>query len=353
MRLNQKVSIIVPIYKVEKYLSRCVESILNQTYSNLEIILVDDGSPDNCGKIADRYANENQRIIAVHKENGGLSDARNFGMQYVSGEYVLFVDSDDWLDENMISEMIRASSQYKADIVQTGFYYAYEDYLLYDNRYIRDYACPRVLDRQTLMLELVKNEKVKNFAWGKLYRAEQIKEIPFKTGVLFEDVFWAHLVMDRVNTYVILHQPSYYYFQRSDSIVATYTPRNLDILVGLIERHSFIEKFYGDLIDESYKVILKTSLIHYYLLLVNRKTDRGGLYRKEIELFIREHLLHMRKAVEKEPSLKRQLMLFSLHPFLNFGYLAIMKLFRKLYLLPKPSGLEKLKSNTMGRLKNE
>ena len=98
------------------------------------------------------------------------------------------------------------------------------------------------------MKELVINEKVKNFAWGKLYLTKLIRDIPFEKGVLFEDVFWAHQVMQRVNTYVILHQPMFYYYQRSDSIVATYTPRNLDIIKGLKERHQFIEKFYEDLI---------------------------------------------------------------------------------------------------------
>lgn len=93
-----KVSVVVPIYKVEKYLNRCVDSIVNQTYTNLEIILINDGSPDNCRKITDNYAKSDSRIIAVHKKNGGLSDARNYGMQYVTGEFTIFVDSDDWLE---------------------------------------------------------------------------------------------------------------------------------------------------------------------------------------------------------------------------------------------------------------
>ncbi len=110
------------------------------------------------------------------------------------------------------------------------------------------------------MNELIKNESVKNFAWGKLYRTAMIKDIPFEKGVLFEDVFWAHQVMHRVNTYVINHEPLYYYRQRADSIVSTYTLKNLDILKGLKLRHDFIVSFYKELTDESYRGILKISL---------------------------------------------------------------------------------------------
>ena len=110
-----RVSVVVPIYKVEKYISRCIESIINQSYKNLEIILVDDGSPDKCGDICEEYALKDSRIKVLHKETGGLSDARNFGMNYVSGEYTLFVDSDDWLELNMIETMIKLVNKYDRD----------------------------------------------------------------------------------------------------------------------------------------------------------------------------------------------------------------------------------------------
>src|SRR5690625_4114525 len=230
---KRRVSIIVPIYKVEKYIYRCVDSILQQTYSNLEIILVNDGSPDNCGEIADDYRNKDTRVKVIHKLNGGLSDARNKGMELVTGEYVMFVDSDDWLDKNTVEIMVNNSLNFKADVVQTAFYYAYDDKLLVDNRYYKESDPSVLLDNKALMYELVKNEKVKNFAWGKLYKTKLIKDIPFEIGVLFEDVFWAHQVMHQVNSYLILHEPLFYYYQRDDSIVATYSPRNLDIIKGL------------------------------------------------------------------------------------------------------------------------
>lgn len=340
--MDPKVSIVVPIYKVEKYLHRCVDSILNQTYENIEVVLVNDGSPDHCGEIIDEYATADLRVKAVHKKNGGLSDARNAGMKYVIGYYTLFVDSDDWLERNMIEEMVKKSLEYKADVVQSGFYYAYDDYLLFDNHFYSKDASPIVLDRQPLMSELVKNEKVKNFAWGKLYKTKIIRDILFEKGVLFEDVFWAHQVMHRVNKYLILHQPMVYYRQRNDSIVATYTTRNLDIIRGLKERHRFIEVFYKELTDESYKIILMTSLMHYNLLLANRQKDKGGEHRRGIQLYIKENYSRVKKAVEKDKQLKKQLRLFIIHPLLNVFFLFINRVFRKLKLVPQPVGLERI-----------
>lgn len=341
-KLNQKVSVVVPIYKVEQYLSRCVKSILEQTYTNLEVILVNDGSPDYCGTIAENYAISDKRVKVYHKENGGLSDARNYGMQFVTGEYTLFVDSDDWLDRNMVKELLRISDEFQADVVQSAFYYAYDDHLLFDNKVYNQKASPVVLDNKSLMYELVRNNIVKNFAWGKLYKTRLIKDIPFKKGVLFEDVFWAHQVMSKVKTFVCLNNALYYYYQREDSIVSTYTPRNLDIIKGLKERHSFIETFYEELSEESYIVILKMSLIHYNLLLANRKMDKGGLYRKEIQAYIRNNNEHLKKASKKDKHLKTQHFLFSIHPYVNVLFILSKKMLRIINVLPKPDGLERI-----------
>ena len=338
--LNEKVSVIVPIYKVEKYIHRCIDSILKQTYSNLEVILVDDGSPDNCGEIADEYASKDQRVVVVHKENGGLSDARNAGMKYINGEFIVFVDSDDWIEKNMIERMVHTSLKYKADVVQSAFYYAYDDKRLLDNRYSSTKDEPVILDNRSLMYELVTNEKVKNFAWGKLYKARLIQDIPFKKGVLFEDVFWAHKVMHRVDTYVMIHEPLYHYYQREDSIVATYTPKNLDILKGLKERHIFIEKYYEELTDESYQMIIRTSLIHYNLLFKNWKKGPNKIYRTEIQSYILDNCNDFKNAIKKDKQLKIQIQLFIMHPYIYLFYLGIRKVLSKMKLTRQPVGLK-------------
>ena len=337
-----KVSIIVPIYKVENYLSRCVDSIVNQTYSNIEVILVDDGSPDNCGLIADEYEKKDNRIKSVHKENGGLSDARNHGMKYATGEYVLFVDSDDWLKEEMIDTLIHIAIESKADIVQSGFYYAYEDYLLYDDRYYsEDMPCIE-LNKQDLMKELVINERVKNFAWGKLYKINLIKDIPFKKGVLFEDVFWAHKVMDKVDKYVICHKPMCYYLQRDDSIVSTYTVRNLDIIKGLKERHNFIEKNYKNLLNESYKILTKTILIHYYLLNKNKDKDLNSKNRRELRNYIVDNYENIILSINDDVELRNEVVLFKINYNISRVYVISNKILRKLGIKSQHKSLKKI-----------
>ncbi|MGJ7911446.1 glycosyltransferase family 2 protein [Neobacillus sp. LXY-1] len=340
--MNETVSVVVPIYKVENYLSRCIESIVKQTYKNLEIILVNDGSPDNCGMMAEQYAKEDSRIKVLHKENGGLSDARNYGMSHVTGDFTIFVDSDDWLDEKLIERLMAIGNKFQADVVQAAFYYAYDDYLLFDSKLYPKEKHPIIYHNKELMKQLVMNERVKNFAWGKLYKTKLIKDIPFKKGVLFEDVFWAHLVMQQVNTFVLMNEPLYYYYQREDSIVANYSSRNLDIIKGLLERHDFIENHYRDLSDQSYKMIVKTQLIHYNLLLRNREKDYEGSYRKEIEFYLKTNYSKLIRAVEQEKLLKRQLKLFRIHPYFNILLLIILKVLRKINVINQPKRLERI-----------
>lgn len=338
-----KVSVVVPIYKVENYLRRCVDSILNQSYTNLEVILVNDGSPDNCGQLIETYAAQDKRVKSFHKENGGLSDARNFGMKHVTGEYTIFVDSDDWLDLNMVEILMNHAIDYKADIVQSAFYYAYENYLLYDNRYFKQEEPPVLLNNELLMKELVINEKVKNFAWGKLFKTSLIKDLPFKKGVLFEDVYWAHRVMHQVERYVMVHKALIYYFQRPDSIVSSYSPRSIDILTGLKERHHFINKYYKQLSNESLVLLFKTSIHHYNLLLQQEKTEEVRRCQKDIYSYINKNFRHIQQAVKKDKDLLIQVHLFNIHPLINVIYLGIRKALRKIRIIKQPASLERVK----------
>ena len=192
------------------------------------------------------------------------------------------------------------------------------------------------------MKELVVNQIVKNFAWGKLYKTALIRDIPFQKGIFFEDVFWSHLVMQRVDTYVITHEPLYYYYQHAESIVASYSKKNLDFLQGLKQRHAFLEKYYSHLADESYKEMVKAHLIHYQLLVRNRKTDSSGMYRTEIRLYIEKNYARLQKAVAENKELKLDLTLFQFHPSLYILFLAVKKLLRIMRLLPRTKGLKRI-----------
>lgn len=235
------ISIILPIYNVAEYLPQCMESVLNQTYKYLEIILVDDGSKDCSGKLCDEYAKKDSRIRVIHKENGGLSDARNVGTAAATGNWIYYLDSDDWICLDAIEKLHTFAIQNKCDIVQGGFFYAYPDHLLK-----RKEEKPIVLDRNSAMKELIINDRVKNFAWGKLYKTELIKDLLFPKGKYFEDCYWQHLVIDRVKRYGIIDTPLLYYRQRPDSISGTISNRYDDLIEGYKIRLEFINRNYPE-----------------------------------------------------------------------------------------------------------
>lgn len=215
MRMDSpKISVIVPVYKVEAYLRKCLDSIAGQTYRNLEIILVDDGSPDNCGAICDEYAARDGRFIVIHKENGGLSSARNAALRVATGDYLGFVDSDDWVEPEMFEVLLSGLTEAKADISVCGRYEEYKDKQ-------KAYAWPdiQVMSREAALGELLKNDTLQNLVWDKLYRKELFKDIWFPEGKTFEDMAVMHLLFLRADKVVCLPNTMYHYLQRSGSII--------------------------------------------------------------------------------------------------------------------------------------
>jgi len=234
------ISVVVPVYNVQDYLPRCLDSLYNQDFDDIEIILVNDGSKDDSLAICKKYAQKHGRTIVVDKENGGLSDARNVGTEAASGEYIYYLDSDDWLAPGAIKTLYDFAASNNCEIVQGGFYYAYDDHLLYDN----SRKHPQILNRDDAMLELIKNDYVKNFAWGKLYKADIVKKYQFPKGKYYEDAYWQHLIIHDCNRYGIVPTPLYYYRQRESGISGEFSIKNLDLLRGYEERLAFVQKNY-------------------------------------------------------------------------------------------------------------
>ena len=251
------ISIIVPIFKVEQYLSKCVDSVLSQSYKDIEIILVDDGSTDNCPSLCDEYAKIDNRVIVIHKKNGGLSDARNTGMKTAHGEWIFFLDSDDWIDDRTLEILYLFAIENGCDIVQGNFYYTYNDYLMYRCENSKEQVA-HVLNRSEAMRELIINERVKNFAWSKLYKSSLVKKVDFPIGKFFEDSYWQHLIFHRIDKYGIVNDPLYYYRQREDSISGKITARYDDLIDGYRQRLEFVEinyPQYTDLMRRMYRKI--------------------------------------------------------------------------------------------------
>ena len=211
------ISIIVPVYKVEKYLRRCVDSLLTQKYESIEVILVDDGSPDRCGDICDEYACKDNRIQVIHKTNGGLSDARNVAIPIAKGEYISFVDSDDWVSSYYISNLYGAACKRNADIAISWFENVFE------NKEIQSSPIDYPLKAQYLTVEgclkrLLYQEGVETSAWGKLYKANLIRDLRYPVEKLYEDIPVTYEVVKRSKVIALVENVDYYYYQRADSI---------------------------------------------------------------------------------------------------------------------------------------
>lgn len=239
------ISVIIPVYNVQDFLPQCLDSLDAQTDVKMEVIFVNDGSTDDSLLVCREYAQRNPNVIVINKENGGLSEARNVGTEIAKGDYIYYLDSDDWLAPNAIKTLYDYAIEKDCEIVQGGFYYAYDDHLLYDNRY----KIPFVLERHKAMLELIKNDYVKNFAWGKLYRADIVKKHPFPKGKYYEDSYWQHLVVHECNRYGVIPTPLYYYRQRSTGISGEFSLKNLDLLRGYEERLTFVQGMYPEYIE--------------------------------------------------------------------------------------------------------
>lgn len=211
---GDKISVIVPVYKVEPYLRKCLDSIVNQTYRNLEIILVDDGSPDNCGAICDEYAAKDNRITVIHKENGGVSSARNAGLDKASGDWIGWVDSDDWIELDMYEYLLKNAVEYRADIAVCSRYEIKEDGAIYYG-----WKVPTSLNREEGLRCLLENNLLQNYCCDKLWRKELWQGVVFPEGKTFEDMAVLHHPFERADAVICLPEPKYNYYQRKGSIV--------------------------------------------------------------------------------------------------------------------------------------
>ena len=231
-----QVSIIVPVYQVEQYLSECVDSILSQTFTDFELILVDDGSKDQSGAICDAYAGKDARVKVIHKENGGLSDARNYGLDQAAGKYFMFVDSDDWIAPTMVECLYRSILKEDADIAACNVRYSFDqDPAKNFSTGIQGEVVPGVE-----IYYYRKNDRSFGFwtvAWNKLYKSEVFGTCRFRVGKFHEDEFWANEIYQMDIRMVTIPDCLYYYRQRVGSIMSkTSLAKNMDMLEALQER---------------------------------------------------------------------------------------------------------------------
>lgn len=233
--MDDKITVIVPVYNIENYLNKCLDSLINQTYKNLEIIVVNDGSTDNSGKICQEYAKKDNRIVYIEKENGGLSDARNAGLDRLTGSYVTFVDSDDWIELDYVETLYKKISEYQADIAVGNYYSFNESEGMFYFHISGDSYYEKVYDNMSIFENLYESQEMKSFALisacGKLYKASLFDYIRFDKGKLGEDGYMNQKLYLLVQKVVYINQGLYAYRQRSGSITKTWTEKWMHALV--------------------------------------------------------------------------------------------------------------------------
>ena len=251
---KELISIIVPVYKVEKYIHKCIDSIINQTYSNLEIILVDDGSPDNCAKICDEYALKDERINVIHQKNMGLSEARNRGIQISKGKYIGFVDSDDYIEPTMFQDLYNALIDNNADISICNFYIINnKEKVLKNNFKSINYTKIEALK------EILLDKNIQSYAWNKLYKRELFKNIKYPIGKKYEDIGTTFYLFEKSNKISYIENPEYNYLNREDSIVFNYNYQTIiDYIEIIIERYKYVDNKYEQLKKYNFYYLAKT-----------------------------------------------------------------------------------------------
>jgi glycosyltransferase involved in cell wall biosynthesis len=282
-----KISIIIPVYNVEKYLSTCLDSVINQTYQNLEIILVNDGSTDSCPQICDTYSAIDHRIKVIHKKNGGLSDARNAGYQEVTGDYLAFVDSDDKVALDLYQNLIEASILYNADIVECGFL-KFQD----EKDLEKTIGQNKVEEFETeKALELLLIEDLKQVVWNKLYKSDVVNNLLFEKNKIHEDEFWTYQIFARAKKIVRVNKPLYFYRQQNESIMAEkYSVKRLAGIEAREERIEFVKQKFPKLTYLAVQSFWHAALYNYLLIVENPDVDVDFKFRKSIVKKIKEQV---------------------------------------------------------------
>lgn len=299
-----KISVIVPVYKVEQYLRKCVDSIIKQTYSNLEIILIDDGSPDNCPIICDEYAMKDNRVVVIHKKNGGLSDARNVGIAKSTGKYITFVDSDDYIASDYIEYLYKLilSANGDVSIVLPQIFYDNQEQVAINNKK----ESIRIYDSKSALLTMLYQKKFDTSAWGKLYSKKIFEDVVFPVGNIYEDISTIYKTLLKSKVIVYSNQKKYYYLKRNDSIMGrSFKEKDMDYIYQAESMYNSIKNIDKEieiaarcrLINANFSVLKK---IYKYdkknknlkLIIANIKSMRKGiLFNKEVRIKTRVAVL--------------------------------------------------------------
>lgn len=325
-----KISVIIPVYNVEIYLSKCINSVRKQTHRNLEIILVNDGSTDRCGSICEEYAALDNRIKVIHQNNGGLADARNTGIDAATGEFLAFVDSDDWIDEDMYAVLYNLISKHEADVAMCR---------------VREYSKKGIIDESTsdivvcgpedaleLMVSRKKNYKLEHAVTNKLIKQELIQNFRFQTGKLMEDLYFTPPLIYKSEKCVYIDAAKYNYLtDRQESIMNSLVSEKkiFDELNGYMILDQFLSnKGIERGITHTRRVFLSRLLYQHYEVANSKLENKKEILVNLEELFLNN--FKESKKIIKHSSRKLQFELFSFSPILHHLFFRLYKQFELL-----------------------
>ena len=310
MNENQPlISVIVPVYNCEMYLNQCVESIINQTYSNLEIVLVDDGSTDDSGKICDEYSEKDHRVVVLHTVNGGAASARNKGLNVAKGEYITFVDSDDWIESDMYHSMLELLKNNSADVAKVGFIKEYENNSSivlgneYDGIYLKDEAVKKFLYHENEFCGGV---------WDKLYKKELFDKVRFPENYITEDYYVNALIFCKLNSIAVSSKAYYHYRMQNDSVchqpVNSHTFDEIETAKKLIEFYK--ENDVAKKIDYEFYLAYSYYDVLYNLVIKDADKNTVKKYQKVFIKIFHKCLFNFKVSNFK----KIRMLLFGLNP---------------------------------------
>ena len=318
--MNKLVSIIVPVHNVEKYIERCIESILGQTYKEIELLLIDDGSTDKSGNICEKYSNQDSRVKVFHKVSGGPSDARNFGLDHIKGEFITFIDSDDFISKWYVEYLLHLIEKHDADMSVCQYRESAETSFNFEHSAeTAELVCSQkeAFERYCYQRGIAQN------VWGKMYVKRVYQSLRFPKNQLYEDEGIFYKVLDKCRKVVIGNQIHYFYYKRSDSIIrSNFTIAKYDYVVSSINLTKYIKEKYPDLYIAAVSKLL-WSCIHIWVQLPN-KEEYPEIYNNIVKIIKKNRLW-----VIRDPKVRVKNKILLLGSFLGQKFL------RRIYLLLK------------------
>ncbi len=273
--MKSKISVIVPVYNVEEYLKRCLDSIINQTYKNLEIILINDGSTDNSGMICDEYKKIDHRIKVIHKKNEGQSKTRNRGIDIAKGEYISFIDSDDFIHKDFYKELMNLIEKNESTLAICGYQTFTKEEEIKQTTTIKrtkltnSEALGCLFDKQTY--------KIENYLCNKLYHKDLFNEIRMPVNDIYEDISIMYKLFDKAKNISFVSKDMYYYFQRANSSSRKVSVKNIKDRVNItIERKKYIDEKYPELLEKTNFYSFKASIVNF--LVIARNKDKKAYF---------------------------------------------------------------------------